>query len=132
VEDVFDFLSDFRNHHQEVKSQVLEVEKITPGEVGIGTKYREVVRFLPLVTAELISEINRLETNEYLEISWNGAGMEGVISYRFLAEGEWTKLEFSETVQLKGIIKLVEPIIHTSFLNGMRDRLAGIKRVLED
>jgi hypothetical protein len=131
VEKVFDFLSDFRNHHQEEKSQVLKVEKISPGEVGIGTKYREVVQFLPLVTVELISEIRRLDVNDYLEISWSGGGMEGVLSYRFFEQAGETKLEFIEKIHLKGIMRLMKPIVHSSFTNGMRNRLAGIRRVLE-
>lgn len=131
IEEVFDFLGDFRNHHQEEKSQVLEVEKITSEEVGIGTKYRELVQFLPFVRAEMISEIRRLDTNDYLEISWSGGGMEGVLSYRFLDQEDETKLEFNEKIKLKGLMKLAQPIVQSSFRNGMKDRLAGIKRALE-
>lgn len=72
AEDVFEFISDFRNHHQEAKSQVMQVEKLTPGPAGLGTRYREVVRVVPLITVEMISEISRFEPNDIIEMTWSG------------------------------------------------------------
>ena len=46
---IFNFMSDMRNHPQEEDSKVLLVEKITDGEIGLGTRFREVVQMFPLL-----------------------------------------------------------------------------------
>ena len=131
VGQVFDFLRDFENHHQEKKTQVLLVEKLTPGPSSIGSRYRETVQMLPLVKSVFITEITRFEPSKTLEFTWSGGGMTGVLEYMFNEIDDRTKLDFSEWIHPRGIIKLAGPIIQASFTKTMTDRLEGIKRHLE-
>ena len=131
VAEVFAFLEDMRNHPQEERSQVILVEKLTPGPAGVGTRFREMVQTLPFVRVEMISEVTQHDPNERIEIAWHGGGMEGVLTYCFESQNGVTGLSLHETVTVKGLARLVEPLIRRTFERMLVNRLHGIKRVLE-
>lgn len=131
VEQVFDFLKDFKNHHRERNSQVLRVEKTTPGSSGVGSGYRETVQMLPLMRTVFTTEVSQFEPPDFLQFTWRGGGMKGVLEFSLESAGDRTRLNFREQIQPRGMMKLVGPIIQTSFRNTMADRLEGIKRALE-
>jgi carbon monoxide dehydrogenase subunit G len=131
VEQVFEFLHDFENHHRERNSQVLHVERITSGPSGVGSRYRETVQMLPLVKTVFTTEVSQFEPPRFLQFTWSGGGMEGVLEFSLESTGDRTRLNFREQIQPRGMMKLVGPIIQTSFRNTMADRLEGIKHTLE-
>lgn len=96
--DVFAFLRDKDLYPQENGSPVLVLEKTTPGQPGVGTRYSEVVQMLPFYRGEILSEITRYEPNEFLEEDFSGAGMKGHLAYQFLPENEGTLLIQRETL----------------------------------
>lgn len=57
LEDVFEFFGDINQHAGREGSFVLVCDKTTPGPVGVGTCFREVVRVVPFLRGEVISEI---------------------------------------------------------------------------
>ena len=128
---VFSFLKKVENHPQEEKSKVLLVEKITPGPVDFGTRYRETVLMFPLIRGEMISEVTRYEPEECFQLTWQGGGMEGVLTYNFESHNGGTRLILHETITVKGIMALAQPMIHRMFHDALKKRLQGIKHVLE-
>ena len=128
---VFSFLREVENHPQEEKSKVLLIYKITPGPVNIGTRYREIVQMFPFIRGEMISEVTRYEPIECIQLTWQGGGMEGVLTYNFESHNGGTKLRLHETISLKGTMKLVKLIIQWMFQRALVKRLQGIKQVLE-
>jgi hypothetical protein len=131
VEAIFDFLSDFQNHHQERNSKVIQVEELTSDRLGVGATYREIVGMMPFIHAEMVTVVTRFEPHEWLEFKWSGGGLEGVLEYHLQPLGASTQVEFRERITTKGIMVLASPIIHKAFRNTMLDRLQGIKQVLE-
>lgn len=129
--EVFAFLEDMRNHPQEEGSKVLLVEKTTPGLIGVGTRFREVVEMFPLIRVEMVSEVTRYQQNALIEFTWRGGGLEGVLSYSFEAHAGVTGLTLHETVTPIGLMSLLEPVIRQTFQRILANRLKGIKRVLE-
>ena len=129
--DVFVFLRDKDKYPQEPDSPVLILEKTTPGDPGVGTKYREVVQMLPFVRGEIFSEITRYEPPNYLEEDFNGAGMQGHLAYEFRAEADGTLLIQRETIRFLGFLALFEPVIRMMLLRKIEERLRGIKDELE-
>ena len=57
LEDVFGFFRDIHQQPRREGSVVPVYDKITPGLVGVGTRFREVVRLLPVLRGEVISEL---------------------------------------------------------------------------
>ena len=129
--DVFVFLRDKDQFPQKNNSPVILIEKSTEGPPCIGTRYREVVQMLPLVRGEIISEITRFEPGKCLEENFEGAGMKGHLAYQFLPEGDGTRMIQKENLLMKGFLKPFEPIIERVLLPRLRQRLDGIKAILE-
>ena len=129
--DVFAFLRDKDTYPQAADSPVLILERTTGGPVGVGTRYREVVRMFLCLKGEILSEITRYEPPRILEEDFWGSGMEGHLAYEFCTAGEGTRLIQRETIRFKGFVGLAEPFIRAKFLAQIEARLATIKEVLE-
>ncbi len=128
--EAFEFMRDMRNHPQEEDSKVFLVEKTTEGEIGIGTQFREMVRMLPFIKVGFINEISRIEPEENLEIRWYGGGMEGILRFHFDIHQGGTLLTVEEMINLKGVMKLIKPMIEQNFREMWEKRLLGIERAL--
>ena len=83
-EDVFTFLRDKDQFLQEEGSPVRLIEKITPGPIGVGTRYREIVQITPFIQAEIHSEITYFEPSGALEEDFWASGMSGHLAYQFI------------------------------------------------
>jgi len=129
--EVFAFLRDKDKFPQKPGSPVLVLEQTTPGSPGVGTRYREVVQMLPFYRGELLSEITCFDPGERLEEDFEGAGMRGHLAYRFMDEEGRTLLIQQETVELMGILRVLEPFIKRALSRQLWMRLEGIKDVLE-
>jgi hypothetical protein len=130
-EDVFGFLRDKDKYPQEPGSPVLVLEQTTPGPAEVGTRYREVVRMLPLVRGEIHSVITDFEPGRCLGEDFEGAGMVGHLEYRFEADGEGTRLKQRETIQTRGFVRALAPLMKRILGRQLRKRLEGIKKILE-
>ncbi|NIM95838.1 MAG: hypothetical protein GTO18_19225 [Anaerolineales bacterium] len=129
--EVFSFIKDMENHAQEEGTNVLRVEKITDGQVGIGTQYREVVRMFPFLQVDMFNEVTRYEPNEVIEFTWRGGGMRGVFAYYVESKNGGSNLRLHEKITAEGIMVLFKPMIHRTFQETMERRLVGIKQNLE-
>ncbi len=130
-EAAFVFLRDKEQFQQEPGSPVLVLEKTTPGPVGVGTRYREVVQMFPLVKGEILSTVQRYEPSRFLEESFRGTGMEGYLAYEFIPVEEGTHLIQRETIQFHGLFGLFSPLMERMLLKAVEARLEGIKKFLE-
>lgn len=130
-EEVFAFLRDKDSYPQEDDSPVLILEKTTPGHIGVGTRYREVVQMLPFVKGEIFSEITRFEPWGFLDEDFWGAGMEGHLAYQFLPEADGTRLIQRETLNVSWFLKPVEFFVKRELTWRLPARLEDIKTLLE-
>lgn len=130
-QDVFAFLRDKDLYPQKEGSPVLLLDKTTPGPVGVGTRYREVVQMLPLVKGEILSEIIAYEPGQRLAESWEGPSMDGTLTYLFIAEEGGTRLVQQERLNPRGWLRLFGPIIKHTLGRAIVRRLEDIKRILE-
>ena len=130
-EEAFVFLRDKDQFQQEPGSPVLVLEKTTPGPVGLGTCYREVVQMFPLIKGEILSTVQRYEPSRFLEESFRGTGMDGYLAYEFNPVEEGTHLIQLETIQFHGLFGLLSPLMGRMLLKAVEARLEGIKVILE-
>lgn len=129
--EAFVFLRDKDQFQQEPGSSVLVLEKTTPGPVGVGTCYSEVVQMFPLIKGEILSTIQRYEPPRYLEESFRGTGMDGYLAYEFIPVEEGTLLVQRETIQFHGLFGLFSPLMERMLLKEVETRLEEIKKFLE-
>ena len=130
-EEVFAFLRDKHAFPQQRGSPVLVLEKITPGAVGIGTRFREVVRMLPLVRGEIFSRVTRFEPYRCLQEEFWGAGMSGWLTYTFNPHEDGTLLVQDQIIEVDGLLKLLMPLMRAMLARRLRGRLIEIHNLLE-
>jgi carbon monoxide dehydrogenase subunit G len=130
-QDVFGFLRDKDKYPQEPGSPVLVLDQTTPGPAGVGTRYLEVVRMLPFVRGEIHSVITDFEPGRRLAEDFEGAGMVGHLEYRFEPEGDGTRLTQRETIQTRGFVRALAPLVKRMLGRQLRKRLEGMKTILE-
>jgi hypothetical protein len=129
--DAFAFLRDIEQHPQKEGSQVLVLEKTTPGPPGVGTRYREVVQMLPFIKGEIISEIVHFKHTEGIAMNWDSRVMHGNLAYDFQPENGGTKLILREVLYCKGLFRLLAPFVQIMFPRALKRRLRDIKEILE-
>jgi len=125
------FLWDKDTFPQKPGSPVLVLEKNTPGPASVGTRFREVVRMFPWMTAEIFSEITRFEPPEWLEETFESSWMRGYLSYQIISEGDGTRLIQRERLDLLGITRFFTPVVKRMLVPRLRNRLEEIKSLLE-
>jgi len=129
--EVFIFLRDKDKYPQDPSSPVVILEQTTPGPVGVGTRYREVIQMLPFVRGEILSVITHFEPGKRLEEDFEGAGMIGHLAYEFSPEDGGTRLIQRELVRTRGFTRLLEPFMKRMLSRQLWKRLETIKAVLE-
>ena len=127
----FNFLCSKDKLKQLSSSPVLLIEKTTPGPLGVGTCYREVVRMMPFVKKDILSEVTRFEPFSVLEEKWRGAGMEGILTYFFNPVPEGTELVQHVTVNALGILKPFERMLARTYTKAAQYRLECLKAFFE-
>lgn len=127
----FAFLRDKHAFPQSEGSPVLSLEKLTPGPVGVGTHFREVVQMLPCFRGEILSEVTRCDQSAHLEESFQGPYMRGYVAYTVRAEDGQTRLVQFERLQLLGWLQVFSWAVALMLKSRLQSRLRDIKMVLE-
>jgi uncharacterized protein YndB with AHSA1/START domain len=127
VEAVFAFMSNYE-HDLQWRAGIIEMTQTPPGRPQIGTQTREVARFFGQTTVTP-GEVTAYEPDR--EIAFTGL-MSGAIrvSGRRTVEpmGEDTRFVYQATVELRGILWLLGPLIAAR----LRKRVAGDLRRLKE
>jgi hypothetical protein len=131
LEEVFAFFRDIDQHAGQKGTIVPVYDKVTPGNVGVGTQYREVVQLNPFVTGEIRTEVVGYEPGQLLAYRFVALGMAGELTYCFEAVEGGTRLVQRQSLWPSGWMRLFSPIIGSMFSRMIARRLAGIKRFLE-
>ena len=129
--EVFAFLRDlyqlpFREH-----PVVPVYEKTTSGPVGVGTRFREIVRVPLLSEWQIVSEITAFQPESYIEYKWLGPGMRGELAYQVEPAPGGAMLVQRQTLNPMGLLKILNPFIAWIFSRQIAARLEGIKAILE-
>jgi hypothetical protein len=87
---------------------------------------------LPFYKGEFVSEITAFEPPRLLENVWTGPGMTGRDRYELEEIQDGTKLLHQKWTSLRGMLRIMESIMRRALLPRLEERLAGIKRILEE
>lgn len=130
-EEIFSFFRDIDQHAGQEGTLVPVYDKTTPGPVGVGTRYREVVQVLPFVTGEIWTEVTSYEPDRRLAYRYVALGMPGELTYRFEAVEGGTRVVQRQRLCPGGLLRPFRPLIGAIFSRMITRRLAEIKRLLE-
>lgn len=129
VQEVFDFVADERNEPR-YNPGMLRAELLTPGPVGLGSRFRAEMRTRPrpvVMTTEntgydrprRLASITRLPTMD----------IEGALTFDPVPAG--TQMRWSWDVAPRGLLKLAAPVVARIGARQERAIWTGLKRVLE-
>jgi hypothetical protein len=129
VDAVFDVLADERNEPR-YNPRMLRVEKLSPGPIGLGTRFRAAMRTRPRPT-KMTTEFTGYERPRRLA-SWTHLStmdIRGALTFDPVPEG--TRMRWSWVVEPRGVFKLLSPVVARTGRRQERAIWANLKRVLE-
>ena len=129
VEQVFDFVADERNEPR-FNPKMLTVEKVTPGPVGKGTRFRTQVKARQR-TAEMSVEFTAYDRPRRLTSVSKLSNMEieGTLTFDPVPEG--TRMRWSWDLAPRGILRLATPVIGLIGRREERTIWTSLKHLLE-
>ncbi|WP_141430917.1 SRPBCC family protein [Bacillus sp. 03113] len=130
LQEVFQYMVDMENA-TEVMVNVVEVEKITEGPIGAGTKYLE-TRSIRGKKAKAEIEYTQFEENQSYTASSEVNGLEVTYYYQFHEVEEGTHVEFEANIHTTGLfMKLTKPFIVNIIRKEDGNHLQYVKEALE-
>ena len=129
VEQVFDFVADERNEPQ-FNPKVRTVEKVTPGPVGEGTRFRTQVKARRR-TAEMSVELTAYDRPRRLTSvsALSNMEIEGTLTFDPVPEG--TRMRWSWDLAPRGTLRLATPVIGLIGRRQERTIWTSLKHLLE-
>jgi hypothetical protein len=130
VEGVFRFVAtDFFLNYPKWSPEVIELEKISEGPVGIGTTGRQ-VRLDQGRRSESLFRVMAFEPQHRIAFA-STSGLQYRASYTFESLPEGTHVTFSLEIQVDGLPFLLKPVMSGLVRNGTKQVVHNIKALLE-
>lgn len=130
-DEVFHFATDFDNS-QKVMPNVVKVEKLTEGPLGVGTRYKE-TREIRGKEASTVLEVIEYEPSSKFSVKSELEGLETIYHYYFddqdVAE---TKVKFDCVINASSFkMKLIKPLFKMIMKKEDGDHLHNMKKAVE-
>ena len=130
AEAVFDFVADERNEPR-FNPQMLRAEQVSPGPIGLGTRFRAEVanRGRPV---EMVIEFTDFERPRRLS-SWtrmSAMDIRGTLTFDPIPEG--TRMRWHWELAPRGLVRLLTPLVARMGRRQEEAIWAGLKRCLEE
>lgn len=125
---VFQAWSDFRNADQLV-SGIEEIEVLTDGPIGVGTKFRE-TRLMHGKRATEEMEITEFQPGDRFVVECDSCGAHWRAEMKFVPEGSGTRVVNSMDAKPLGFLSKIMMLVMSPFMKGMM--LKCIKQDMED
>jgi carbon monoxide dehydrogenase subunit G len=129
IKDVFAFAAN-PNNMTKWNSAVVSLEQITPGAVGVGTKFKSVGEMVGRrIEGEM--QVTAYEPDTKCGYQVNAGPMQVNLTLTFKTVGTGTKISLNAQGNPAGFFKLAEPMMAGRVKSLMEENLARLKAVLE-
>ena len=129
VKEVFAFVANPANMSK-WNSAVISMEQITPGAVGLGTKFKSVGEMLGRrIEGEM--EVIAFEPDSKYGFQMNAGPIQVNVTLAFKTVGTGTKLSLNAQGNPGGVFKLAEGVLQGRVKSMMEENLARLKKQLE-
>ena len=129
IDDAFSYIADFANAAI-WDPGVASAERLDPGPVGLGARYRLGVRMGPRV-ASMEYRITTYEPSRRVVLTGSGSGVAAVDDIRFEATGQGTRIDYEADIRLTGLLRLAAPFAGGAFRRIASDARDGMQRTLD-
>jgi carbon monoxide dehydrogenase subunit G len=124
-EEVFDFVADVDNQSR-WNPELTNIERLTDGPTRLGSRMRGDVARLGAVE----TEVTVYERPSRLTLSSTGAQADLTLDFRFVPDGDATRMTVTGTMSLKGALKFMEPALRGQVSEQYAARGRAIKAAL--
>src|SRR5215211_1456708 len=129
VKDVFAFVSDL-NNMSKWNSAVVSLQQVTPGDVGVGTKFKSVGEMMGRrIEGEV--QVTSYEPDTKTGFQMNAGPMQINVTISFKPVGTGSKVSLNAEGNPAGVFKLAEGMMQGRIKSMMEENLARLKSVLE-
>jgi carbon monoxide dehydrogenase subunit G len=129
VKDVFAFVTN-PNNMSKWNSAVVSMQQITPGAIGVGTKFKNVGEMLGRrIEGEM--QVVAFEPDTKYGFQMNAGPMQVNVVLNFKTVGTGTKINLNAQGNPAGVFKLAEGVMQGRVKSMMEENLARLKSVLE-
>ena len=129
VKDVFAFVSNL-NNMSKWNSAVVSLQQVTPGAVGIGTKFKSVGEMMGR-RIEGDVQVTAYEPDNKTGFQMQAGPVQVNVTINFKTVGTGTKVSLNAQGNPGGLFKLAEPVMAGRVKALMEENLARLKSVLE-
>lgn len=127
--DVFAFVANL-NNMSKWNSAVVSLEQITPGAVGVGTKFKSVGEMMGRrIEGEV--QVTTYEPHTKTGFQMNAGPMQINVTISFKPVGTGTKISLNAQGNPAGVFKLAEGMMQGRVKSMMEENLVRLKSVLE-
>lgn len=130
ISDVFQFVAHVENAPK-WQPAVIETRRLTDGPVHVGTRFREVAKMMGR-RVETVCEITELVPDR--KLSWKATStgpFSYQTSYTFTANGPATRIDIIGTFALRGLWRLLEPLVGGEVRKESAQELTAMKAAIE-
>lgn len=128
-EQAFAFIADFANA-MHWDPGVATSERLDPGPVGVGARYRLGIRMRGRV-APMEYRITEYDAPRRVVLVGEGSNVSAVDEIRFETAGAGTRIDYTADIRLGGLLRLLQPFVGGTLDKIGRDALDGMKRTLD-
>lgn len=127
--EVFGFISDISNLPR-WQAGTVKSELVGDSPLATGSRFREVVRVGPLkLNTECV--VTELKDSEVFAFEAMSRPLDYAGSFRFTTEPSGTRVSLRAVAQMKGVWRLLEPLLASDLRKESRVELENLRRVLE-
>jgi carbon monoxide dehydrogenase subunit G len=126
----FAYVADFANS-AEWDPGVASAERLDPGPVGVGSRYRLAVRMGRRV-APMEYVISVYEPSDRVVLVGEGSGVSAVDDIRFRATAGGTLVDYTADIRLGGLLRFAQPLLGRAFGSIARNAAGGMRTVLAE
>jgi carbon monoxide dehydrogenase subunit G len=130
IADAFAFIADFANA-QHWDPGVATSERIDPGPMGLGARYRLGVRLAGRV-APMEYRITTYEPTSRVVLTGSGSNVDAVDEIRFEQVGGGTRIDYTADITLGGWMRVIQPFAGGAFERVAKAALGGMQRALDE
>lgn len=129
VKDVFAFVAD-PNNMSKWNAAVVSLEQVTPGSVGVGTKFRSVAEMMGRrIEGEM--QVTAYDPGNQCGFQVKAGPMQVNLTLAFKTVGTGTKVSLNAQGNPGGIFKLAEAVMARQVKSMMEGNLLRLKSVME-
>jgi len=128
--DVFSYTSNF-SHIAQWDPGITESTKLSPGPIGVGTRFQVIVKF-GLSSTPMEYVITAYEPPDRVVLEGEGGSIHAVDTICFSATDEGTRIDYTADISLKGWTGYTEPFLHGVLNRVGKNAVEGLQKALTE